>query len=108
MFRTSVWGYCHTTDNAADLLTREITPTQLQSALLWFQGPTWLTSEHEWPKWSPASILHVTMGQEAQPTSPTIERTMTCNPGVNQCIDINGYSKLTKLYGVTAYVATLY
>ena len=42
--------------------------------------------------------------EEVQPTSPVTERTMTCNPGVNQCIDINRYSKLTKLYRVTAYV----
>ena len=83
MFPISVSGYCHITDNAADLLTQGIAPTQLQSSLLWFQDPT---SKRKWPKWSPASILHVTTDKEAQPTSPITERTMTCNPGVNSVL----------------------
>ena len=103
LFPTSVWGYCHTTDNAADLLTRGITPTQLQFSSLWFQGPTWLTSELDWPKWSPASILHVATDEEVESTTVT-ETSTVCNLGVHQCIDINRYSKLSKLYRVTAYV----
>ena len=104
LFPTSVWGYCHTTDNAADLLTRGITPTQLQLSSLWFRGPAWLTSEPEWPKWSPASILHVTTDEKVESTNPVTEKTTANNPGVHQCININRYSKLTKLYRVTAYV----
>jgi len=42
LFPTSVWGYCQTTDNAADLLTRGITPAQLQCSMLWTHGPEWL------------------------------------------------------------------
>ena len=44
----------------------------------------------------------MTTDEEAQSTSPVTERTITYNTGVNQCIDINRYSKLTKLYRVTA------
>ena len=59
LFPTSVWGYCQTTDNTADLLTRGITPARLQCSLLWAHGPKWLTSETDWPKWSPMSVLNV-------------------------------------------------
>ena len=35
LFPSNKWGYCPTTDNAADLLTRGITSTQFQSSQLW-------------------------------------------------------------------------
>jgi len=104
LFPVSVWGYCNTDDNAADLLTRGITPSQLQSSSLWFRGPAWLSSECDWPKWSPTSILHISTDEDVEPTIPVLEITTENKPGVNQCIDINRYSKLHKLYRVTAYV----
>ena len=104
LFPTSVWGYCQTGDNAADLLTRGITPSQLQSSLLWSRGPAWLISESEWPKWSPSSILHIHTDEEGVSTIPVLEIATVQNSGVNQCFDITRYSKLTKLYRVTAYV----
>ena len=64
LFPTTIWSYCHTTDNAADLLTRGITPSQLASSQLWFQGPPWLTSESDWPTWSPTSVHHIQTSDE--------------------------------------------
>ena len=99
-----MWDYCQTGDNAADLLTRGITPSQLQSSLLWSRGPAWLISESEWPKWSPSSILHIHTDEEEVSTIPVLEIATVQNSGVNKCFDITRYSKLTKLYRVTAYV----
>ena len=42
--------------------------------------------------------------EEVESTIPVTKTSIVCNPGVHQCIDINRYSKLTKLYRVTVYV----
>ena len=99
-----VWGYCQTGDNTANLLTWGITLSQLQSSFLWSRGPAWLISKSEWPKWSSSSILHIYTDEEEVSTIPVLEIATVQNPGVNQCIDITRYSKLTKLYRVTTYV----
>ena len=105
LFPTSVWGYCHTDDNAADLLTRGISSTQLQSSTLWSHGPPWLLSQSNWPTWSPAIVIHVqTNDEEVEPTLPATDAPVTLKPGLGQIIDITRYSKLTKLLRVTAYV----
>ncbi|XP_065889715.1 uncharacterized protein [Dysidea avara] len=104
LFPTSVWGYCQTADNAADLLTRGITPTQLQSSSLWSHGPEWLTSETDWPKWSPMSVFNICTSEEIEATALIAETSIISTTGVYQVIDINKYSKLTKLHRVTAYV----
>ncbi|XP_065915750.1 uncharacterized protein [Dysidea avara] len=105
LFPTSVWGYCHTDDNAADLLTRGISSTQLQSSTLWSHGPPWLPSQSNWPTWSPATVLHVqTNDEEVEPTLPATDAPVTLKPGLGQIIDITRYSKLTKLLRITAYV----
>ena len=104
LFPTSAWSYCPTADNAADLLTRGITLTQLESSQLWFQGPSWLTSEPNWPTWSPASVLHIHTSEETEFTTAEPEKTTQPEAGVHQVIDIARHSKLTKLYRVTAYV----
>jgi len=104
LFPTSVWGYCPTDDNAADLLTRGITPTQLISSTLWSCGPPWLTSQPDWPKWSPATILHIQTGEEDELTNPTTNASTEPKPGLIQIMDINRYGTLMKLHGITAYV----
>ena len=39
-FPPTSWRYCPTTDNPADLVTRGVTPDQLQSSAVWLHGPT--------------------------------------------------------------------
>ena len=105
LFPTSVWGCCQTTDNAADLLTHGITPAQLQCSMLWTHGPEWLKSEPDWPKWSPMSALNVVSTEEEIATITTLMvEVPVSTAGVHQVIDINRYSKLTRLSRVTAYV----
>lgn len=104
LFPSSVWGYCHTNDNAADLLTRGITPIQLQSTQLWFQGPPWLTSESDWPTWSSTSVHHIHTIEETESATSASKTNTVPQTGLHQIIDITRYSKLTKLHRVTAYV----
>ena len=103
LFPTTIWSYCHTTDNAADLLTRGITPSQLASSQLWFQGPSWLTSESNWPTWSPTSVHHIQISNEELLTSEAVPAVDSMH-GVHKIIDITRHSSLTKLHRVTAYV----
>ena len=63
-----------------------------------------MISKSEWPKWSPSSILHIHTDEEEVSTIPELEIVTVQNPEENQCIDITRYSKLTKLYRVTAYI----
>ena len=104
MFPTSVWRYCPTNDNAADLLTRGITATQLTSSQLWLKGPTWLPSECDWPSWSPTSVHHIHATEEVEPTTSNTEQPTIPQLGLHQIIDITRYSKLAHLYRTTAYV----
>ena len=104
MLPTSVWRYCPTNDNAADLLTRGITATQLTSSQLWLKGPTWLPSECDWPSWSPTSVHHIHTTEEVEPTTSNTEQPTIPQPGLHQIIDITRYSKLAHLYRTTAYV----
>jgi len=93
LFPPSVWGYCQTDDNAADLLTRRIISTQLQSSTLWSHGPSWLPSQSTW---SPATVLLVQTDEEVEST-PT-ELPVDSKPGLDQIMDITRYGTLTKLH----------
>ncbi len=111
LFPESTWGYCPTTDNPADLLTRGTNASQLASSVLWKHGPSWLTSDSAWPTWSPTDLsstmaLPIT-SEEINHNAPSMKKeTMEQNHpvGIHLLIDIVKYSKLNKLIGVTAYV----
>ena len=60
-FPTTVWQYCPTSDNPANLLTRGIISQQLALSTLWKHGPPWLTSKTLWPSW------HLTESTQSQP-----------------------------------------
>ena len=42
--------YINTAENPADLVTRGITPAELTESKLWWNGPSWLTNQNQWPK----------------------------------------------------------
>jgi hypothetical protein len=106
LFPTSIWNHCPTDQNPADLLTRGITPLQLQSSSLWQNGPTWLRRESTWPTWNPTHTANLSLFEE--PTKglhPTIPpETTDTTSGIHLIIDTSRYSSLTKLLFVTAYV----
>ena len=99
-FPITLWNYCHTGDNPADLLTRGTTSAALSTSL-WTNGPSWLSDESKWP--NSAVTLHLqTDNMEAEqpvPVDPTEPPT-----GIHKIIDLSKYSTLTKLLRVTGYV----
>ena len=100
---TSAWRYCPTADNPADLLTRGITSTQLQSSLLWHFGPQWLTTRDNWPVWKPSTTLHL----QAAAISTSEFVPVTTSPthhGLHQIMDLTNYSTLSRVVGITALV----
>ena len=54
-FPTATWSLTPSTDNPADLLTRELSTDQLKSSRLWTCGPDWLLDR--WPTWTPSTSL---------------------------------------------------
>ena len=48
-FPATVWNYCPSGDNPADLLTRGISCEVFKHSF-WMHGPSWLTKESKWPK----------------------------------------------------------
>ena len=85
------------------MLTRGITSTQLQSSLLWYSEPQWLTTCENWPVWQPSTALHL----QAAAISTSGFVPVTNSPvrhGLHQIMDISNYSTLCKVVGVTAIV----
>ena len=106
LFPSTIWHYCPTTDNPADLLTRGITTTQMHSSALWNNGPSWLTLfTEQWPTWTPTTALLIEAEQENEPTQPEISTpSISVDAGIHHVIDISRYSSLATLIHVTAYV----
>ncbi|XP_053692165.1 uncharacterized protein LOC128740628 [Sabethes cyaneus] len=49
--RSGVWNHISGAENPADVLSRGMTPDQLVSHQIWWQGPSWLRLEKEyWPR----------------------------------------------------------
>ena len=57
-FPNTLWNYCPTGDNPADLLTRRTTSAALSTSL-WTNGPSWLSDQSGWPQWNSALTLHL-------------------------------------------------
>jgi len=52
--KQNVFCYVSIAQNPADLLTRGLAVGELQQSKLWRNGPEWLiSSQDNWPKWSP-------------------------------------------------------
>jgi len=53
-FPDAPWNFCPTAYNPADLLTHGVNFAQFNSpSNLWWKGPPWLTTPHNWPTWQP-------------------------------------------------------
>ena len=101
-FPISLWNYCPTGENPADLLTRGMSSAALSTSL-WTNGPSWLSDKSKWPQWSSALTLHLQTdnieSEQPVPMDPTRPHT-----GIHKIIDLSKYSTLTKLLCVTSYV----
>ena len=101
------WRFCSTNDNPADLLTRGITYDQLQSSLMWLNGPSWLLSDNLWPEWQPTKALQlqVSLVEAKETAQPEIlSTTSMADTGLHCIFDVSAYHSLSQLLNVTAYV----
>ncbi|XP_026467582.1 uncharacterized protein LOC113371152 [Ctenocephalides felis] len=46
----ATWKHVPSKENPADLISRGITPLELQNSALWWNGPDWLANSNNWPK----------------------------------------------------------
>ena len=101
-FPITLWNYCPTKDNPADLLTRGTSSAALSTSL-WTNGPSWLSDKSRWPQWNSTLTLHLQTddmnSDQPGPMDPTEPLT-----GIHKIIDLSKYSTLTKLLRVTSYV----
>ena len=107
LYPAQCWHYCPTSDNPADLLTRGITFAQFQSSTIWLKGPSWLTSQSQWPTWSLREAATVSsqalVAINSTPTNATHVQS-TSQPGLHRIIDLSKHTNLSKLIRCTAYI----
>ena len=89
---STLWKYCPSADNPADLLTRGITFQQLNSSIQWRHGPTWLNSPSKWPVWPQAELLLIQADYDEEVETPPVgppldETTESPNIGIQHLID---------------------
>ncbi|XP_074657128.1 uncharacterized protein LOC141910296 [Tubulanus polymorphus] len=96
----AVWGYCPSSENPADVLTRGCTASELRCNRLWWEGPEWLrTGDH--PKWSAESTLLNVQLPILEEVGKNIEPEKI---GIDQIIDARDYSDLNRLFRISAWV----
>ncbi len=105
------WRYCPTHDNPADLLTRGISADKFMNNNLWEAGPTWLCDSSRWPTWNHDSMLvqtiidEQTTSNDEQTSNVRKQQNTTENATcMHNIIDVDRYSRYSKLLRVTAYV----
>ena len=102
LFPATLWRYCPTSQNPADLLTRGIDSHELASSSLWRFGPPWLPLETQWPVWNLTEIQATTLtvdNANPEPSTPTTKD----KTGLSQLINIANHSNLIKLLRITAF-----
>ena len=132
LFPPSIWHYCPTQENPADVLTRGLTNQQMLSSSLWKNDPAWLMlSKEHWPSTSATAAFqtqspstpdivqnHPTSTLDAVENNPVrTPKAIETNPlpinptdkickeyGIHSIIDIAQYSSLERLLRITSYV----
>jgi len=78
-FPKVTWSFTPSSDNPANLLTRGLSTSQLQSSHLWTHSPNWLLDRSTWPTWMPTSVLSLQAEEAAQATPSTPDTTDIAN-----------------------------
>lgn len=90
------WFHVSSSDNPADLITRGISPEELKSNTLWWEGPSWLHNpSHCWP----------INNENPFDTDDTECKPQQVFTSTELCFDMfNKFSSFRKLTRVTAYI----
>ena len=101
-----MWHFCKTDQNPADLLTRY--DNEGIASRLWWEGPEFLKNGdfHSAEPVTPAEGEMVDFKKELKHKEESNLLTKSCPSefSIDNVIDINDYSNVTKLFRVTAYV----
>ena len=97
------WMYCPTDHNPADLLTRGIKAEEFRKSRLWDKGPDWLTNKNNYPI-QPLATSTMLLTDVEEKDVGTSETLVTKTDGIHILIDIDRFSRYSKLLRVTAYV----
>ena len=111
---TDVWAHVPGRDNPADLASRGVNPLSLASSPLWWNGPTWISSQEEVREVEDVSEMippppecvkemKVQAQRDLEESASLIVRN-TPEVGVAHIINCEDYSDFSKLCRVTAYV----
>ena len=64
---TYIFYHVGTKDNPADLLSRGTTFKDLANNSLWFNGPSWLITQDEWPEQKPTTVIQAVLSTPKEP-----------------------------------------
>ena len=100
------WHHVRSADNPADVISRGIEPSKLASHSLWWQGPVWLSDNHE-----PWSRSHDTLNFNVNSLNLRPSHSLVTSKGTPNSVEntpeiwslINKYSSLNKLYRMASY-----
>ena len=98
---TASWHYCPTASNPADLVTRGLTLHQLKTSPIWISGPTWLTSEKDWPQWNVSSLSQAKALHLAEISTIAAPERIPLTKDISKVIDIRRFN-WTSLIRTTA------
>ncbi|XP_046841149.1 uncharacterized protein LOC124435254 [Xenia sp. Carnegie-2017] len=97
------WGHCPGVENPADLGSRGVFASKLEEDSIWWNGPNWLSSlEQEWPQ-SVVSKAEESVQEERKVAVLVVDASEKF--GIDQIICIDRYSRVERLFRITAWVA---
>ena len=97
------WGYCTSKDNPADVGSKGLGADSLQKTDLWWNGPGWLSDPREgWPLTPEGIETQESTLESKKGLVLTLSGEKQYSP--ENFINVQKYSKVNKLYRVTAYV----
>ena len=97
------WGHCSSGDNPADIGSRGALAKELSKSELWWHGPSWFTEPVE--RWPVTNSIEPTAESKDEDKRAAILTVIShATHGINEVMEIKGYSTLRKLCRVTAWV----
>lgn len=92
LVNSSQWRYVTTETNPADLLSRGVSPRELTTTLLWWEGPPWLKMDPaRWPR-----RPDINLNREIPELRPSV---LSITPALEELgVDISTFDKLVRVF----------
>ena len=97
------WGHCPGVENPADLGSRGVSAVELVGSEVWWKGPNWLCGPREC--WPPIVEVEGTEESVHEVKKASVNQVQEVRvPGIEGVVNIQAYSRLSKLLRVTAFI----